>query len=86
VKPSPSKHDAMDPAKADDDFGRPADDAPLTPEERTRLLTELEAEFEAAERSIREEGAISAEELKRHLDALFEAWAEEEAAGRDRTA
>jgi hypothetical protein len=45
--------------------------APLTPEERTRLLAELEAEFEAAERSIREEGVVTAEELERHLDALL---------------
>jgi hypothetical protein len=35
----------------------------LTPEERARLLAELEAEFEAAERSIREEGTITAEEF-----------------------
>jgi len=42
---------------------RPADDAPLTPEERARLLAELEAEWEAAERSIREEGTISAKEF-----------------------
>ena len=45
--------------------------APLTPEERTRLLAELEAGFEAAERSIREEGVVTAEELERHLDALL---------------
>ena len=45
------------------------EDAPLTAEERARLLAELEAEFEAAERSIREEGTISAEEfLKRRAD------------------
>lgn len=39
---------------------------PLTPEERARLLAELEAEFEAAERSIREEGTITAEEFLKH--------------------
>ena len=36
---------------------------PLTPEERARLLAELEAELEAAERSIREEGTITTEEF-----------------------
>jgi hypothetical protein len=53
--------------------GRQPDEGlePLTPEERTRLLAELEAEFEAAERSIREEGVVTAEELERHLDALL---------------
>jgi hypothetical protein len=45
--------------------------ASLTPEERTRLLAELEAEFEAAERSIREEGVVTPEELEAHLDALL---------------
>jgi hypothetical protein len=57
---------------------------PLTPEERARLLAELEAEFEAAERSIREEGAISAEELRKHLDAKFKAWEAEETASADK--
>jgi hypothetical protein len=57
--------------------------APLTPEERARLLAELEAEFEAAERSIREEGTITAEELRKHLDAKFKAWEAEEAAPAD---
>jgi hypothetical protein len=41
----------------------------LTSEERARLLAELEAELEAAERSIEEEGTISAEEfLKQRAD------------------
>lgn len=57
--------------------------APLTPEERARLLAELEAEFEAAERSIREEGTITAEQLREHLDAKFKAWEAEEAAPDD---
>lgn len=59
--------------------GRPGQDAgrreseegsgPLTPEERARLLAELEAELEAAERSIREEGTITAEKfLKQRAD------------------
>jgi len=76
---------------------RPADDhqaqqskeslAPLTPGERARLLAELEAEFEAAERSIREERTITAEELRKHLDAKFKAWEAEEtdAADNDQT-
>ena len=51
---------------------------PLTPEERTRLLAELEVEFEAAERSIREEGVVTAEELKAHMDALLLELEEEE--------
>jgi hypothetical protein len=58
--------------------------APLTPEERVRLLAELEAEFEAAERSIREEGTITADELRKHLDAKFKAWEAEEAAPADK--
>jgi hypothetical protein len=35
----------------------------LTPEERAGLLIKLEAELEAAERTIEEEGTISAEEF-----------------------
>ena len=60
--------------------GRQPDEgsALLTPEERTRLLAELEAEFEAAERSIREEGVVTAEELKAHMDALLLELEEEE--------
>jgi hypothetical protein len=50
----------------------------LTREERTRLLAELEAEFEAAEQSIREEGPVTPEQLKRHTDALLQELAEEE--------
>ncbi|MCE3249513.1 MAG: hypothetical protein K0R41_3338 [Geminicoccaceae bacterium] len=50
----------------------------LTREERARLLAELEAEFEAAERSIREEGLVTPEQLKRHTDALLQELAEEE--------
>lgn len=46
--------------------------------ERTRLLAQLEAEFEAAERSIREEGLVTPEHLKRHTDALLHELAEEE--------
>ena len=43
--------------------------APLTAEERTALIAELEAELEAAERSVREEGTLSAEEfLKQRAD------------------
>jgi hypothetical protein len=41
----------------------------LTPQERARLVSELQAELEAAERSIREEGTVSAKEfLKRCAD------------------
>jgi len=63
-----------------DTEGRQPDEglAPLTPEERTRLLAELEAEFEAAERSIREEGVVTAEELEAHMDALLRELAQEE--------
>lgn len=50
----------------------------MKPEERTRLLAQLEAEFEAAERSIREEGLVTPEHLKRHTDALLHELAEEE--------
>ena len=57
--------------------------APMTPEERARLLAELEAEFEAAERSIREEGTLTAEELRKHLDAKFKAWEAEDTAPAD---
>ena len=40
MKPSLSKHGVMDPTTTDEDLDRPVDDAPLTPEERTRDLAE----------------------------------------------
>jgi len=52
--------------------------APLTPEERARLLAELEGELEAAERSIREEGTVTPDALERHMDELLRELAEEE--------
>ena len=47
------------------DAGPSETETPLTPEERARLLAELEAELAEAERSIAEEGTIPAEELRK---------------------
>jgi hypothetical protein len=47
------------------DAGPSETETPLTPEERARLLAELEAELAEAERSIAEEGTISAEEFRK---------------------
>jgi hypothetical protein len=73
VKPSRSSDKSLNNSrKSKDDLDQAADALPevaLTPEERARLLAELEAEFEAAERSIEKEGTISADEfLKRRAD------------------
>jgi acyl-CoA reductase-like NAD-dependent aldehyde dehydrogenase len=67
VKPSRSRDKPVGPTKTQEhdveQVTGAASEAPLTPEERARLLAELEAELEAAERSIEEEGTISAEEF-----------------------
>ncbi|MGH6887341.1 MAG: hypothetical protein ACREGK_14850 [Geminicoccales bacterium] len=63
---------------ADDGAGPAAPDAPLSPDERARLLAELEAELAEAERSIAEEGTISAEEFRAHMNALLAELAREE--------
>lgn len=67
MKPSRSKDKPVDPTRTQEDDRElvtdAAPEAPLTPEERARLLAELEAELDAAERSIEEEGTISAEEF-----------------------
>ena len=70
TKTTSSRHDPAIPESARD--------MPLSPDERDRLMAELEAELEAGERSIREEGVVTAQELERHLDALFAAWEAEE--------
>jgi hypothetical protein len=82
VKPSPAKLDASDPAGTDDDLEQTVDETPLTPEERARMLAELEAEFEAAERSIRQEGTISSEEFLRQREEYWAAVAKGGNAGR----
>ena len=67
MKPSRSRDKPFNQSRrSEDDRVRVADALPgvaLTPEERAQLLAELEAELEAAERSIEEEGTISAEEF-----------------------
>ena len=55
-----------------------ADADALTPEERARLLAELEAELAEAERSIAEEGTISAEEYRARMSTLLAELAREE--------
>jgi hypothetical protein len=75
VKPSRSRDKPVRRSrtpKDDVDQAEAAPEAPLTLEERARLLVELEAELEAAERSVEEEGTISAEEL---LKRRAEYWA-----------
>jgi hypothetical protein len=75
VKPSRSQNKPGHQSKAsEDDLDRSTAGGPeveLTPEERARLLAELEAELENAERSIQEEGTISAEELLKHRAAYW---------------
>jgi hypothetical protein len=75
VKPSRSRDKPVHRSRTpEDDFDQAdaAPEAPLTLEERARLLVELEAELEAAERSVEEEGTISADEL---LKRRAEYWA-----------
>ena len=75
-----SKADRDEPKRSDGprDAGPSGTEAPLTPEERARLLAELEAELSEAERSIAEEGTISAEEYRAHMSALLAELAREE--------
>ena len=67
MKPSRSRDEPVNQSRtAENDLDQAAAAVPevaLTPEERARLLVKLEAEFEAAERSIEEEGTISTEEF-----------------------
>ena len=67
MKPSRPKdkpvHQSKTPKDDLDQSTDAAPDAPLAPGKRARLLIKLEAEFEAAERSIEEEGTIGAEEF-----------------------
>jgi hypothetical protein len=67
VKTSRSRDKQVHPSKTTeenlDGAAGAAPEAPLAPEERTRLLIKLEAELEAAEHSIEAEGTISAEEF-----------------------
>ena len=76
MKPSRSRDKPVHQSKTTkddlDQSAGDAPDAPLAPEERARLLIKLEAEFEAAERSVEEEGTISAEEF---LKQRAEYWA-----------
>jgi acyl-CoA reductase-like NAD-dependent aldehyde dehydrogenase len=75
VKPSRTKgkidHQSKAPQEDVDQAAGTAPEAPLTPEERARLLVKLEAELEAAERSIEDEGTISAEELLKQRAAYW---------------
>jgi hypothetical protein len=75
VKPSRSEDKAGHQSKApEDDLDQSAAaeaEVELTPEERARLLVELEAELENAERSIQEEGTISAKELLKQRAAYW---------------
>jgi len=69
VKPSRSRDKPFNQSSgSEDDLNGRANaslEVALTPEERERLLAELEAELEVAERSIEEEGIIAAEEFVR---------------------
>jgi hypothetical protein len=71
VKPSQTKGKVNHQSKAsDEDVDQAtgtAPEAPLTPDERARLLIKLEA----AERSIEDEGTISAEELLKQRAAYW---------------
>lgn len=78
MRRSKARRDEPGPSDAPDDTVRSDADPPLTPEERARLLAELEAELEEAERSIAEEGTISAEEFRAHMSALLAELAREE--------
>jgi hypothetical protein len=75
VKPSRSQGKPVDQSKAPegdlDQCAAVGPEVELTPEERARLLAELEAELENAERSIQEEGTISAKELLKHRAAYW---------------
>jgi hypothetical protein len=75
VKPSRTKgkvdHQSKATEKDVDQAAGTAPEAPLTPDERVRLLIKLGAEFEAAERSIEDEGTISAEELLKQRAAYW---------------
>lgn len=73
MKPSRSRDKPVKPLRTpEDDLDQAtgaAPEAPITPAERARLLVDLEAELEAAERSIEQEGTISADEfLKQRAD------------------
>lgn len=75
MKPSRTKSKVDHQSKAsDEDVDQATGTAPeatLTPDERARLLIKLEAELEAAERSIEDEGTISAEELLKQRAAYW---------------
>jgi hypothetical protein len=74
VKPSPSRDkpvNQFETPAGDLDQAAVASEMPLTPEERARLLVKLDAEFDAAERSIDEEGTISAKELLKERTAYW---------------
>ena len=75
MKPSRSRDKPVNPFETPEDHCDQTDaasDTSLTPEERARLLVELDAELEAAERSIKEEGTISAKEF---LEQRAKYWA-----------